>query len=107
MSKNPAPKPAAKAPKNEAVNPGIDQDAQAHSDLRTMVEHAKIHADKPRLQRAMAKHKEMLAALQQAAAASQAMQAAPAGAPGAQPTGAPGAQPGGAPVGPAANGGAY
>lgn len=70
------------------------QDWDAHADLRTLIEAAKIHKDKPRHKRAMSKHQEMMAALQHIA--QQAQQ-------GQQPAGPEGAPPAGL----TANGGAY
>ena len=80
------------APDKAAAGP---DDYQAHSDLHTLIEHAKIHRDPKRKKAAMAKHAEMLAALQQVAANAQ--QQPPQGAP---------AGPAGPGV-PTANGGAF
>lgn len=76
------------------------KDMDAHADLRTLIEAAKIHADKGRHKAAMAKHKEMQAALNAVAAQSA---NAPGAAQGQPPQGAPAP----APAGPTANGGAY
>ena len=85
-----------KAPAASAA-PGPD-DMQAHADLHTLISAAKIRAHKPRHKAAMAKHAEMMAAMQQVAAQAQ---QPPQGAPD---QGAPGPA---APAGPIANGGAY
>ena len=76
------------------VEPDAD-DMQAHADLHTLIQHAKIHSDPKRLKRAMAKHKEQQAMLAAVAANAQAQQGNAGGAPAAP---APG---------PTANGGAY
>ena len=78
------------------------KDMQAHMDLRTLLEAAKIRGDKSRHSAAMKKHQEMQAAMQQVAAQAQQQ---PQGQPQPDPNagGAP-AQPSG---GPTANGGAY
>ena len=78
---------------------GVDKDMQAHSDLHTLISAAKIHADKPRHKAAMAKHAEMMQAMQQVA---QQAQQPPQGA--MPPQGGP--APAG-PAGPSANGGAF
>ena len=82
--------------KAKAVEPDAD-DMQAHADLHTLIQHAKIHADPKRLKRAMAKHKEQQAMLAAVAANAQA-QAGPAGGVPGAPQPAPGLT---------ANGGAY
>ena len=80
--------------KSQPVEPDAD-DMQAHADLHTLINAAKIHKDKKRHGNAMKKHKEMMAALQAVAANAQQQQAPDQG--------------GGAPAAPAptANGGAY
>ena len=72
-------------------------DMQAHADLHTLIQHAKIKADPKRHKRAMDKHKEQQALLAAVAANAQAQQGPAGGAPGVPP----------APSGPTANGGAY
>jgi len=76
---------------------GPDADMQAHADLHTLINAAKIHADKPRHKAAMKKHAEMQQALQ--AVAQQAQQQPPQGAGPGAPVPPPG--------GPTANGGAF
>lgn len=71
-------------------------DMQAHADLHHLVQAAKVRAHPKRHKAAMAKHAEMLAALQQVAQQSQQ-----------QPQGAPGGAPMPAGPAPTANGGAY
>lgn len=75
-----------KATAAPAKDAGHD-DFQAEQDLRTLIEHAKIHADPARKKAAMKKHAELMANM--AAVQAQAQMQPPAGQP--QPGGAPGA----------------